>query len=346
MSRTAMRALRDAAPSSVASVRGHARYRGAYLAAGIAVAFLLLSTQAFGQVVSGNHANGPAKQRPNATSDQPPSPQPLTTSSSQASDQRQKPANDSNPQDSKTAHDGSGFWNAKITDWAIVFLTFGLLVAGAVQVTVYCLQTRIMRRALLATVRSNIVARRAAKAAENAVGKSDEILKHSEKSSERELRAYVFVHRTDMEREKKTRLNVPGSSVPITTKQLTGRVSYSYENTGKTPAKNVQVAARAAWIKSGETLDITNVGSFRLIGPLGPEARFSDDLIPEGPTFPPSHIEGVANDQTHELHLWGRINYHDEFSRERRWTTFHCYIGGAVGYDKTLHAVEPGNDYR
>ena len=172
-------------------------------------------------------------------------------------------------------------------------------------------------------------------------------LAHETNASEQELRAYVFVHRTEMERGKKiTKRSGQINIAYETVRRLTGRVSYSIENTGKTPAKNVEIAVQSAWIKTGTFLDFTNVGDFRLIGPLGPRAIFNADINPQGPGFIPTDIPSIADDGKHELHLWGRIEYGDEFSEERRWTTFHCQIGGAVGYDRTMHTVEPGNDYR
>ncbi len=304
-------------------VRRHARHRSAYLAAGLTFVVLAVVSDANGQQhrqteesPAASHADLSAASRPRTNVYQPTCNAPQTR------------------EDAEFCQGRKGLEAAKESaDW-----TRGQAWAAIVGIVIISIT-------LLFTKRAADTAFKAAGAARDAVTKADETLEHTRRTSERELRAYVFVHETEIETRKSKKKNPFVGSPTVTVRTPTGRVCYSYENTGKTPAKNVRVAARAAWITTGAALDITEVGPLRLIGPLGPKATFGDDLIPEGPTFPPSHVEGVANDGRHELHLWGRIEYDDAFSQERRWTTFHCYIGGAVGYDRSMHAVEPGNDY-
>jgi len=206
------------------------------------------------------------------------------------------------------------------------------------------LQAILLLWTLCAAIWAGFAARDAAKAANDSVGKADETLRHARETNERELRAYVFVHLTELETRKIKKANPFVGSPTVTVRIPTGRVSYSYENTGKTPAKNVSVAARAILVKTGDPVDVTAVGDLKLIGPLGPKSVFSRQLDIENAPLHPSQIKSDTEDGSHEIHLFGRIEYETEFAKDR-WTTFHCYIGGSIGYDRTLHAVEPGNDY-
>jgi hypothetical protein len=185
---------------------------------------------------------------------------------------------------------------------------------------------------------SNIAAIRAATAGEKTIERMDKTAAH-------QLRAYVFVHRTALELTKKAQsAGTIGGLFPIP-RYPTGRVSYAYENTGQTPAKNVRVAVRARWVATGTHVDVSDVGPLRLIGPLGPKSIFTGELDIENSPDNAAFIRAMTEDGARELHLFGRIEYSSEFA-ENCWTTFHCAIGGAIGYDRILHAIEPGNDYR
>jgi hypothetical protein len=104
------------------------------------------------------------------------------------------------------------------------------------------------------------------------------------------------------------------------------------------------VAARARWVATGTQIDVSDVGPLRLIGPLGPKSTFSGELNIENGPANSAFVTSLTRDGTYELHLFGRIEYDSEFIANR-WTTFHCAIGGTIGYDRALHAIEPGNDY-
>ena len=84
-------------------------------------------------------------------------------------------------------------------------------------------------------------------------------------------------------------------------------------------------------------------GDLRDVGPMGPKDSLGDEISIE------DLVHG-ADAEAHvragkQIHLWGRIEYGDEFGGNR-WTTFHCYIGGDVEWEKTLHTAKEGNDYR
>jgi len=227
--------------------------------------------------------------------------------------------------------------SAKFAKWSFRVSVFAVLAAIG-QIVALIVTIRQTRAAVGASQRS-------AKAAEDAVAKSDEILSHSRDSAQSELRAYVFVHRTELELTPKgTGVGTTGHPYKMP-RHPTGRVSFTYENTGQTPAKNVRVAARAVWMRASEPVDITDVGPLRLIGPLGPSSVFDEDLKIENGPLNAAFIRDAIDSHANEVHLFGRIEYDTAFETGC-WTTFHCWLGPTTGYDRVLHAVEPGNDYR
>jgi hypothetical protein len=169
-------------------------------------------------------------------------------------------------------------------------------------------------------------------------------LKDSRERGEAETRAYVFVHRIVLKLTKK------GKTVGVTGQPgrlprfPTGQISFTYENTGRTPAKNVRLGARAVLVPTGQPIDVAQVGPLGPIGPLGPKSVFSRDIPIENCPQNATLIENMTRNGSHQLHFIGRIEYDTIFS-ENRFTSFHCAIGGPIGYDRDLHAWEPGNDY-
>jgi hypothetical protein len=183
-------------------------------------------------------------------------------------------------------------------------------------------------------------------AAARAAGAADRTLKHQQWSTERELRAYVFVHETRLSLTPKFRISGSTGNRILLVRRTTDTVRFTYENTGRTPAKNVQVAAKALYIptENGPNVDVRDPGSFRLIGPLGPESVFTEDVKIANCPPNPVDIEAGLRSGRYEVHLWGRITYDTEFQKER-FTSFHCFTGGRVRYERTLHNTEPGNAY-
>ena len=162
---------------------------------------------------------------------------------------------------------------------------------------------------------------------------------HARDRANAELRAYVFVYLTEIERETQRFLSAQG---PAKRKVTSGRVSYRYRNTGKTPARNVRVAARAIIIATGERLDLATFGEMRPVGPMGPKDSLGDDVPIDGLIHGQDAQAHVKDGK--EIHLFGRIEYDTDFAKDR-WTTFHSYVGGDVAWERTLHTAKTGNDF-
>jgi hypothetical protein len=179
----------------------------------------------------------------------------------------------------------------------------------------------------------------AAWASEVAARNSAQANAHARDRANAELRAYIFVHLTEMERKSEDIVTAFG---PGKRKVTSGRVTYRYRNTGKTPARNVRVGARAMLIGGGEALDLTNVGEMRPVGPMGPKDSLGDDIAIEDLVHGRDAQAHVADGK--EIHLFGRIEYDTDFAKNK-WTTFHAYVGGDVPWDVTLHTAKTGNDF-
>ncbi len=198
-----------------------------------------------------------------------------------------------------------GAWYAR-PDWWIAGFTFALFLAtGGLWIFTALLWCE-TRGAGELNRRSLRIARRS--------------LDQARATSAHELRAYVFVYYTRVK--------------PKESSDKSDRfVRFKYANSGKTPAKNVRVSARAIQVAAGSAVNLTNLPEASLMGPLGPEDERSRDV----------DIEVRNGSEGAETHLYGRIDYEDEFSRER-WTTFHTWSDHTTG--KTMHTAKDGNDYR
>jgi hypothetical protein len=177
-------------------------------------------------------------------------------------------------------------------------------------------------------------------------------LEHERTRAESELRAYVFLQRTELERRRSKIFSDKTFEWSEGRDATTGRISFGYRNSGKTPAKNVRVAAKAIMIDRDETFDFLDIGELRPIGPIGPNDSLDGDIQimvnNDGTIEKVLHgrdLEVHVRDGK-EIHLFGRIEYDDEFATGR-WTTFHRYVGGDVGWDPewVLHAAKDGSDY-
>lgn len=127
------------------------------------------------QIVSGDQAHSSVQQQAKASAQNDYSTKPsisvlpaATTIPKQsgAPQESQKPENLAKGQAAQNSKENEGFWNGKFTDWAIVGLTFGLLVVGGVQARIYYLQSILMRAALKETRRSNATSLKSTKITE------------------------------------------------------------------------------------------------------------------------------------------------------------------------------------
>jgi hypothetical protein len=167
-------------------------------------------------------------------------------------------------------------------------------------------------------------ARRAFEEAQRSADVAHDLLSHERQSTQHQLRAYVFVTVTRLKD------NDSASDMQIW-------VRLNYANSGKTPAKNVRIQARAIQLHRGTDIDLSDAGPVQPIGPLGPGDERMMDIDIEVQT-------GPSSDEQWEIHLFGRIDYDDEFA-DGRWTTFHAWLDRTLK-GKTLRTHQTGNDYR
>ncbi|MDO8287801.1 MAG: hypothetical protein Q7T44_01140 [Parvibaculum sp.] len=158
-------------------------------------------------------------------------------------------------------------------------------------------------------------------------------IRKSELSSERQLRAYIFVSKVRLKTKNAANGNI-------------SCVELHYENMGETPAKHVTISVQAQITPIGTTVDLTKPPAFESVGSLGPRDKMYDDIIVKDPqnltvnTFAQLCIRAG----THTVHFWGRIEYEDVFGG-RRWTTFYFRDCGNAPFSVDLNAQETGNDY-
>jgi len=182
--------------------------------------------------------------------------------------------------DAHTAAQGAkdaAYW----AGWMVLAAAFETVVTGVGVVLVGLTlsaarqSAREAKRAADEMARSADSTKDAAWASEVAARNSAQANAYARDRANAELRAYVFVHLIEIERKTVTVMSAFGSAKQ---KVTTGRVTYRYRNTGKTPARNVHVGARAVIINAGETLDLEAVGEMRPVGPMGPKDSLGDDV--------------------------------------------------------------------
>ena len=119
--------------SSMARVGRHARRLGAYVAAGVALSVLCLAVPGFSDAAIKKDPQSTGARSDNAAASQTISPPPRAPSSNQTTIQ----ATTSADLAGENKHDDAGgptILGGKTTDWAIVFLTVGLVAARAVNI--------------------------------------------------------------------------------------------------------------------------------------------------------------------------------------------------------------------
>ncbi len=152
-------------------------------------------------------------------------------------------------------------------------------------------------------------------------------LTHLQDSSERRLRAYVYIDNAFFEYN-------------------TGdvwKLKYVIKNYGQTPAHDVRLAAIAETIDWNNGAPVTPSPSTEWI-PLGSMAPGGDflenEIAPDTPAIRDEIIAGLK-----AISLVGKITYLDVFKKERRETNFCFYIGGDVGCDgNEMYADDEGNN--
>lgn len=168
---------------------------------------------------------------------------------------------------------------------------------------------------LLATAWAAIAAGRSAKAAEDAVAKSDAILTHAQEASQRQLRAYVSVSTVD-----RNFFSGPDFFVM--------RVNVQWENAGLTPTRNALAQGNCKSFPG----DIPVGFDF----PDDPRVHKSANLIGprqtiKGPVanVPREAIDNMCAGKT-RIFMWGWIEYDDVFVGTSRHRTEYCYEVGFI----------------
>jgi hypothetical protein len=205
------------------------------------------------------------------------------------------------------------------------------------QVRVGAVQAVLLWCAFLAAVSAGEAAIRAARAADKTIG-------HQQWVTERELRPYVFVYEAFLSRKKKPKSPYVVADANVEKRIFTRKVYCYWKNSGSTPAKNVKIAARAAIFRNGSEIPLNEVGEFKFMGPIEPRGFLGDEIKVDGWEERHTDIRNILRRGRHEIHLWGKVMYDDEF-RNDRWTTFHFYTGGDMAYDRDLNTAKTGNDY-
>jgi hypothetical protein len=174
-------------------------------------------------------------------------------------------------------------------------------------------QTVLLFLAFAASIWAAVGASRAADAANRSVTKADETLRHAQKSSEQELRAYIHVE------------NILGAFPVADGQQTTVFLHQTWRNLGKTPA----IHCRSDW------------NHIFIAGDLPTDFAFPDSLENTEIVFGvgPSHIVtatpiqiqiGAINmlfNRAINLYVWGWIEYDDVFENTPRRRTEFCARG-------------------
>jgi hypothetical protein len=162
---------------------------------------------------------------------------------------------------------------------------------------------------------------RSAKAAEIAIGKSDEILTHAKESSERELRAYVFAFSAYLLEGSlakpviKHRVNKPG-------------VQFTIRNSGHTPAYEVIYWGDIKIIEcryEDTALPIPNPLSVNSKFAMPPSGDIHKTLLHPN-ALTPTEIAGIKNN-TIAVYVYGRVEYKDAF-KVPRFTNYRLKYSG------------------
>jgi hypothetical protein len=183
---------------------------------------------------------------------------------------------------------------------------------------------------LMATAGAAVAAYRSAKAAEDAVKKSDELLHQAQEASQQDLMAYVTVSEGRL-------LNI-GTDEPLC-------ADIKIRNGGKTPAYDVMTNFSIRGDEHPldrpilEIPDREEDGAKYILGP--------GELIHIKPSMKialPQQIIDRIRAGTSRVWVTGRIDYVDAFGTEQ-WTTVRLFCEGAEGAENGgLHPHGTGND--
>jgi hypothetical protein len=137
------------------------------------------------------------------------------------------------------------------------------------------------------------------------------IFRHGRRSTEQQLRAYLFVKECSMDRF---------------VKHLPPFIRLILENTGQTPAWNVRCRFSAEVLPFPSSKKVVG-DEMRKFGDIGPSGHQTLALEMD-PLTPDMQSDIVGGEMA--IYFEGRIDYEDAFGRDQ-WLTFRLVYGGEMG---------------
>jgi hypothetical protein len=151
------------------------------------------------------------------------------------------------------------------------------------------------------------------------------LVKGADENAERQLRAYVYVEKTN-----------------LTFENEVWNHSFQMKNFGQTPAHNVSVISRSEVVDWNDGHPaIPNPTETDILGSMAPQG----DFIESESTINGSATIAELNDQTKAIYLVGTITYSTVFGDAVCTTNFRYYAGGNMAYrGGEMYADSEGND--
>jgi hypothetical protein len=152
-------------------------------------------------------------------------------------------------------------------------------------------------------------------------------LRHLSETASVQLRAYVYVEKTD-----------------LTFKDNVWNHSFRIKNVGRTPAHNVKLMSITQvvdWNGGYPTVPVPTEDEVENLGSMGPNGDYfdNDKEIYESVTV------DQLNDEKKVVYLVGNIRYTTVFDSLERITNFRFYVGGDIQYEGgEMSADDEGND--
>jgi hypothetical protein len=211
------------------------------------------------------------------------------------------------------------FSETKATDWAITFLTGGLLLVGYWQWEAISGQLEEMRKGGADTHELAVQAK-------NQADRTKDLASLSEKSLRIDQRAWISY----------TVQSFPNPGVAPVDQPFF--VHFEFKNSGRTPARNVK-ACYAYTFLSRETIPDFKCPKIGDIGNIFPQGSSYSDLL-VSPKFDKSDRDKIL-DGSYRLWVYGRVQYSDVFGVDH-WLQFcnHLLSGGGYQICEQHHEID------
>jgi hypothetical protein len=220
------------------------------------------------------------------------------------------------------------FWQSAAADPVAAF-TLGLLIVGIFQAGFFFVQLHLIRESLTDAKIAADAAKRAAKATEDAV-------KLSRDTTQRQLRAYVVAKADGNVGIKK--INGSENAVMVT-------VQIAIKNTGQTPAHDLRVISKTELLRHPIVLpfNLTLVsGPDPSASVLGAGEPIGSESSPSEPFDGNAMLCATEPESRARIYTWGTITYRDVFGCNH-WTNF-CSSLIFTDDEAVAHVSEHHND--